>query len=118
MKRRQLSPETSLSAAEAALCRALLALRTPQEMLAFLRDLCTPAELEALVDRWSVVPYLLQGMAYRDIHEHTAVSVTTIGRVARFLSAGNGGYQAAISRNAIASARRTAVKAGARSRAK
>jgi TrpR-related protein YerC/YecD len=101
MKRRQLSPETSLSAAETALCRALLSLRTPPEMLAFLRDLCTPAELEALVDRWSVVPYLLQGMAYREIHEHTAVSVTTIGRVARFLGAGNGGYRAAIGHHAL-----------------
>lgn len=105
MKRRLLSPETPLSKAEAALCRALLALRTPREMLAFLRDLCTPAELEALVDRWSVVPYLLQDMPYRDIHAHTAVSVTTIGRVARFLGAGNGGYQAAIARNGLGSVR-------------
>ncbi|HET7778876.1 MAG TPA: Trp family transcriptional regulator, partial [Rudaea sp.] len=48
-----------------------------------------------------VVPYLLRGMAYREIHERTAVSVTTIGRVARFLSQGNGGYQAAIAHHAV-----------------
>jgi TrpR-related protein YerC/YecD len=70
-------------------------------MRAFLRDLCTPSELEALIDRWRVVPYLLRGMAYREIHERTAVSVTTIGRVARFLSQGNGGYQAAVAHNAV-----------------
>ena len=63
MKRRQLDPEKSASSAEADLCRALLSLRTPAQMLAFLRDLCTPAELEAMTDRWQVVPYLLQGLA-------------------------------------------------------
>jgi TrpR-related protein YerC/YecD len=101
MKRRHIEPETSTDRAERSLCAALLACRTPEEMRAFLRDLCTPAELEALVDRWRVVPYLLSGMAYREIHERTAVSVTTIGRVARFLSQGNGGYQAAIAHHAL-----------------
>ncbi|EQD58315.1 Trp repressor, partial [mine drainage metagenome] len=56
------------------------------------RDLCTPAELQAMADRWSVVDYLGRGMPYREIHSLTGVSVTTIGRVARFLAAGNGGY--------------------------
>jgi TrpR-related protein YerC/YecD len=106
MKRRLLEPETSSARAEAGLCEALLAMRTREEMLAFLRDLCTPAELEALVDRWSVVPYLLRGLSYREIHERTAVSVTTIGRVARFLHQGNGGYRVAIGHDAIAVRRR------------
>ncbi|HEX7325169.1 MAG TPA: YerC/YecD family TrpR-related protein, partial [Rhodanobacteraceae bacterium] len=65
---------------------------------AFLHDLCTPAELEALVDRWTVVPHVMQGMPYREIHERTAVSITTIGRVARFLNQGNGGYLKAATR--------------------
>src|SRR3954470_17182328 len=106
MKRRHLEPETSNDRAERSLCEALLACRTLGEMRAFLRDLCTPAELEALVDRWRVVPYLLDGMAYREIHDRTAVSVTTIGRVARFLSQGNGGYQAAVAHHAVAPARK------------
>jgi TrpR-related protein YerC/YecD len=78
------------------LSRALSTLDTAEEVESFLRDLCTPAELEALSDRWRVVPYLLDGVAYREIHDRTAVSVTTIGRVARFLSDGNDGYHAAI----------------------
>jgi TrpR-related protein YerC/YecD len=89
MKRRSIKPENSQTAAEDALVRALACLESGKEISAFLRDLCTPAELEALTDRWRVVPYLLDGMAYRDIHDKTAVSVTTIGRVARFLSSGN-----------------------------
>ena len=74
----------------------MLSLDTLEGMRAFLRDLCTPAELEALTDRWRVVPYILKGMPYREIHERTAVSITTIGRVARFLKQGNGGYLAAL----------------------
>jgi TrpR-related protein YerC/YecD len=106
MKHRLLDPETTTESAEDSLCRALLALDKVAEMRAFLRDLCTPAELEAMVDRWRVVPYLLQGRAYREIHERTAVSVTTIGRVARFLSQGNGGYQAAIAHHALPALRK------------
>ena len=101
MKRRSLQPESESTQVEDSLCRALLTLDTVGEMRSFLRDLCTPAELEALIDRWRVVPYLLRGMAYREIHDRTAVSVTTIGRVARFLSQGNGGYQAAIAHHAV-----------------
>lgn len=109
MKRRLIDPETSAESAEDNLCRALLSMRSLAEMRSFLRDLCTPAELEALIDRWRVVPYLLKGVAYREIHERTAVSVTTIGRVARFLSQGNGGYQAAVEHHAVPPLRRRAA---------
>ena len=84
--------------AEQGLYRAILSLRNEAECEQFFGDLCTPAELEALVDRWSVVKYLQDGLPYRKIHEITGVSVTTIGRVARFLTGGNGGYQTALKR--------------------
>lgn len=84
--------------AEEGLYAALLTLETPADCREFLADLCTPAELEALVDRWSVVAYLDEGLPYRRIHELTGVSVTTIGRVARFLADGNGGYRKVLSR--------------------
>ena len=98
MKRKFLQPDTSVARAEESLCRALLALDSVAGTRAFLRDLCTPAELEAMIDRWRVVPYVLKGVPYREIHAHTAVSITTIGRVARFLKQGNGGYLAVASR--------------------
>lgn len=85
-------------AARSSLAEALLAMRTPEEMRALLKDLTTPAELEALVDRWRVVRYLDQGKPYREIHDLTGVSVTTIGRVARYLEHGNGGYRMALER--------------------
>ena len=100
MKRRTLDPETTEATAELSLCKALLSLKNAEEMSAFLHDLCTPAELEVLIDRWRVVPYLLDGVPYREIHGRTAVSITTIGRVARYLNQGSGGYLSAAARAA------------------
>ncbi len=100
MKRRSLDPETPDASAELSLYAALLSLKNADEMAAFLSDLCTPAELEVLIDRWRVVPYLQEGLSYREIHERTAVSITTIGRVARYLNQGSGGYLAAAARAA------------------
>jgi TrpR-related protein YerC/YecD len=78
---------------ERALWSAILALQSLEECRSFFRDLCTPAELQAMADRWAVVELLERGLPYREIHRQTGVSVTTIGRVARFLTAGNGGYR-------------------------
>jgi TrpR-related protein YerC/YecD len=78
--------------AERALFGAVLTLKSIDECRSFFRDLCTPAELQALADRWAVVALLQQGVPYREIYKQTGVSVTTIGRVARYLTNGNGGY--------------------------
>ena len=85
-------------AAENALFRAVVSLLSPAECRNFLRDLSTPAELQALVDRWQVVELLEEGLTYRRINDLTGVSVTTIGRVARFLTDGFGGYRIAFDR--------------------
>lgn len=97
MKRRPVDTEETEDAI-AGLASAFAGLRTPAQVRAFLEDLCTPAELEAMTDRWRVVPLLLEGVAYREIHDRTLVSVTTIGRVARTLDRGAGGYAAAMKR--------------------
>jgi TrpR-related protein YerC/YecD len=69
-----------------ALCAAFLALKTPDEVRRFLVDLCTPAEIRAMTERWHVARLLDQGdLSYRAINEATGVSTATIVRVARFL---------------------------------
>ena len=98
MKRRSSPDESTGSAPLQALARAMAALSRPEDVRAFLQDLCTPAELEAMSDRWRVVPLLLKGVPYREIHDLTEVSVTTIGRVARTLESGTGGYSTALRR--------------------
>ena len=101
MKPNRQDSDTQQARNEEALFRAIVSLRDTAECGNFLRDLCTPAELQALVDRWHVVELLQQGLPYRRIHDLTGVSVTTIGRVARFPTDGFGGYQAALDRTDI-----------------
>ena len=98
MKHYDLSQEKELKAAARTLSEALLSLESRQEAKAFLEDLCTPAELEAMVDRWRVAQLRNEGRSYRDIRELTKVSVTTIGRVARFIERGTGGYRTVLDR--------------------
>lgn len=98
MKRHDQNQEPDLRAAARTLSEALLSLETTREVQEFLDDLCTPAELEAMVDRWRVAQLLDQGYTYRDIHDLTEVSVTTIGRVARYMERGSGGYRTALQR--------------------
>ena len=98
MKNRSAPSKLDEQRAEEALYRSVLALRDEAEARSYFRDLCTPAELQALVDRWRVVGLLRQGLSYRQINEQTGISVTTIGRVARFLADGNGGYLAVAER--------------------
>ena len=98
MKNRTTPSKLEEQRAEVSLYRAVLALQGDEEARCFFRDLCTPAELQALVDRWRVVGLLREGFTYRQINEQTGISVTTIGRVARFLADGNGGYLAVAKR--------------------
>lgn len=74
------------------LIQAISLLQTQQETHLFFADLCTPAELEAMADRWQVVPLIREGIPYRTIHEQTGVSVATITRIARCINMGSGGY--------------------------
>jgi TrpR-related protein YerC/YecD len=82
------------------LAAVLAALRSDEEARAVLRDLCTPAEVRTLAERWQVAKLLDAGaMTYREIHDATGVSTTTIVRVARFLKEEqNGGYRLLLDR--------------------
>jgi len=96
MKDHRILSRREEQAAEQALYEAILALQDPAECRAFFIDLCTPAELQALKDRWAVVELLEQGLTYRQIHDRSGVSLTTVGRVARCLAEGAGGYRTAL----------------------
>lgn len=69
-----------------ALCAAFAALCEEGEAARFLRDLATPAELDAFAERWRIALLLDEGAhSYREIAAATGASTTTIARVARFL---------------------------------
>jgi len=98
MKQHSEQQQKALRAAADSLYKAFLTMDKPGEVRQFLLDLCTPSELEAIVDRWWTASLLKEGRSYRDISEITGVSVTTIGRVARYLNMGEGGYRLALRR--------------------
>lgn len=102
-----LSPTRDSTALSEDLCRALLAPRSAEEMARLLADLCTPAEIRTLAERWHVARLLdRNGLSYREIHEGTGVSTTTIVRVARFLKQEpHQGYRMAIDRQGTGDAR-------------
>ncbi len=93
-----ISPTRDPDVLTAELCAALLTPETASEMERLLIDLCTPAEIRTLAERWHVARLLDgTGLSYREIHDATGVSTTTVVRVARFLrEERNGGYRRAI----------------------
>ena len=78
------------------LYQAILSLETAEQCRAFLDDICTVQELEALSQRLEVAKLLHQGKNYVDINKLTGASTATIGRVSKCLSYGDGGYKAAL----------------------
>lgn len=82
------------------LAEALVELTDAADAKAVLADLCTPAEAHTLAERWHVAKLLAAGdLTYREIHDATGVSTTTIVRVARFLrQETNGGYRLLLDR--------------------
>jgi TrpR-related protein YerC/YecD len=84
--------------ATAGLADALLTLRDRDEMLRFLRDLCTLQELEALGHRWQIVNLLDEHVPYLEIAERVGVSTTTVTRVSQWYRHGAGGYRTALER--------------------
>ena len=94
------SPTRDISVLTDSLCDALLTARNRDDMRFLLLDLCTPAEIRTLAERWHVAR-LLDGtnLPYREIHDRTGVSTTTIVRVGRFLrQEPHQGYRRAIDR--------------------
>jgi len=80
------------------LAGALITLRTGDEALRFLRDLCTINELKELGQRWHVARLLDAGVSYHDISSRTGASSATISRVAQWLRNGRDGYRLIIDR--------------------
>ncbi|MDR2098850.1 MAG: trp operon repressor [Rickettsiales bacterium] len=69
------------------LYEAFASIRNEKEFGNFLRDLCTPAEMKALNERWSIAQLLSGGsMSQKAVADRLGASVTTVTRVARFLN--------------------------------
>jgi TrpR-related protein YerC/YecD len=85
------------------LAEAFLTLGTRDEAAAFLRDLCSLHELEALSHRLEVARLLDAGLPYTRIAAEVGASTATVTRVAHWLRHGEGGYRLVLDRLADAS---------------
>lgn len=73
-----------------ALYEAISTLKTPEDVQAFMIDLCTPQELMALNQRFAVAKMLWEDKNYSEITEATGASSATVSRVKRSIHSGNG----------------------------
>jgi TrpR-related protein YerC/YecD len=89
------------------LADALVTLRTGDEALSFLRDLCTVNELKELAQRWHVARLLDDGVSYHEISDRTGASSATISRVGQWLRYGRDGYRLVIDRSRRRAAHRS-----------
>ncbi|MCR4611426.1 MAG: helix-turn-helix domain-containing protein [Lachnospiraceae bacterium] len=77
---------------------AMVSLQSREEAYAFLEDICTVKELEALSQRLEVATLLKEKITYQEIAEKTGASTTTVSRVNRALNYGCDGYDIVLSR--------------------
>ena len=81
-----------------ALARALLAVKTPDEMRRFLRDLLTEGEIVEFGKRWQAACMLADGVPYLEIVAATGLSSATVARVQQWRLRGEGGYRRILER--------------------
>ena len=78
------------------LFRAILSLETVEDCYDFFDDLCTIKEVLDMAQRFETAIKLNEGKSYQQIAAEVGVSSATIGRVAKCLNYGTGGYKKAI----------------------
>jgi len=78
------------------LANTLLSLKGEEEMLTFLRDLCSLDELVEISNRWEIVKRLETGATYREIAKDLKVSTATVTRVSKWVKEGKGGFGKAL----------------------
>ena len=67
---------------------AVLALKDKEECYTFFADACTPKEIQAIAQRYTVAKMLSEGKVYSDIIAETGASTATISRVSRSINEG------------------------------
>jgi TrpR-related protein YerC/YecD len=75
------------------LLEVFASLGSPDDVYAFLQDVCTVREIQEMAQRLAVARMLSAGEHYDDIREATGASTTTISRVNRALNYGADGYR-------------------------
>ena len=70
------------------LFEAILTLKNKEECYKFFSDACTPKEIQAIAQRYTVGKMLYNKAVYSEIIEATGASTATISRVSRSINEG------------------------------
>lgn len=74
------------------LLEVFASLDDPAAVASLLEDILTPAETDALRERWAIVKLLAAGRSQRAVRDEVGVSITTVSRGSRQLKYGGGGF--------------------------
>jgi len=80
------------------LADVLVAIDDREQMLAFLRDVCSFNELATLAQRLEVARLVDAGTPYAEVARQLGASTATVTRVAQWLRHGEGGYRVVLDR--------------------
>lgn len=72
------------------LFETLLNLKTIEDYRLFFTDLCTPKELDSMVQRITAAKMLISGKNYEQITSETDISSATLARISRCVKYGKG----------------------------
>jgi TrpR-related protein YerC/YecD len=72
------------------LFETLLNLKTIEDYRLFFTDLCTPKELDSMVQRITAAKMLISGKNYEQIISETDISSATLARISRCVKYGKG----------------------------
>ena len=73
--------------------KSILKLESVEQCRRFFLDLCSPAELSAMEQRYMVAKMLYEGKVYTEIGSEIHASSATISRVKRMLTSGEDGLR-------------------------
>lgn len=90
--------KASFQRTDDALYETLMQIRSKDECIQLMQDICSPTELSAIEQRFEIARMLMDGAKYRDIAVVTGASSATISRTNRLLQDGAEGLKATYGR--------------------
>lgn len=85
-----MSPIPTKTIAGQELVKAMLKLRTSEEIELFLSDILSPKEIQNISNRWHAVTLLSSKNNYLDIQKQTGLSSATVAKMSTSLKYGSG----------------------------
>lgn len=74
------------------IARAVMKLRSKEEVKGFLNDIMSPKEIEHITQRWKISKLLIENFSFKEIERATGASSATISKLNQKIKYGSGEY--------------------------